>query len=158
MNECTGIKSTLGHFIVTDNIFDLMVEYNSPIHLDNFSDHDPVFVSLDMASCATVDRRLDQSHRPSWARAKANHIENYKNSLRLKLGNINRPHEAMECIEFNCHVHDDVITRYYIDIVNAMKTAGLECIPKHRKRAKAGWAEYVAPAREKSLFWHRVWG
>ena len=156
-NEWTGVKTTLDHFIVTDNLFSLLSEYFSPDEIDNFSDHDPVFMSLNLALNTSVDRKVHEGARPSWTRASDVHLSNYKNLLRERMAGITIPFEAVQCVNSRCSFHEEVIAQYYTDIVNAMKSSAADCIPKHKKRAKAGWTEFVSPARDQSIFWHKLW-
>ncbi|ELT91948.1 hypothetical protein CAPTEDRAFT_216480 [Capitella teleta] len=46
---------------------------------------------------------------------------------------------------------------YYGRLIDAMKSAASECIPRQRKKALAGWSEVVTPYRNKSIFWNKVW-
>ena len=156
-NEHSNVRSLLDHFIVTDNLFNMLSGYSSVDDIDNFSDHNPVMLSLNLASRVMVERQVQLGARPSWARASDHHVNRYKESLRERLAQIRIPNEVIECTNFHCDEHDEVIVRYYSEIINAMKTSAANCIPKFKKRAKAGWAEFVSPAREKSLFWHRIW-
>jgi len=57
--------------------------------------------------------------------------------------------------------HYDALNDYMAAISNACADACMKAVPraseKQVDRRIAGWSEYVAPVREKSLFWHQLW-
>ena len=73
------------------------------------------------------------------------------------------PLDALLCKDFHCrhasHFHD--ITKYASDLTAACAAATEATIPstcdRHSNGRIPGWSEHVGPAREKSLFWHRIW-
>ncbi|ELU17001.1 hypothetical protein CAPTEDRAFT_201883 [Capitella teleta] len=58
---------------------------------------------------------------------------------------------------WDCSSHSTEIDTYYGRLIDAMKSAASECIPRQRKKALAGWSEVVTPYRNKSIFWNKVW-
>ena len=58
--------------------------------------------------------------------------------------------------------HAEELDKYTNDITQACLTAAYCSIPttgagSGGQRRVPGWAEYVAPARDESLFWHKIW-
>ncbi|ELT89931.1 hypothetical protein CAPTEDRAFT_217996 [Capitella teleta] len=80
-----------------------------------------------------------------------------KEILRAKLHALAIPVDALACNEFECRVHSEVLRNYYSEIMNAIISSVERAIPKQRKRALAGWSEYVSPYKEKAMFCHLIW-
>ena len=86
----------------------------------------------------------------------------YHESLRTYLSEISLPTEVLLCHNtVCCHAeHDEKLSLYARNILEACLLAGETHIPVTRPASTArvpGWTEYVAPYREKSLFWHHIW-
>jgi hypothetical protein len=130
--------------------------------IDNRSDHNPIFMHLSI----NYDRFSITPHvftsRLVWQRASNEDKVLYQESLRTYLSKITLPTEVLLCHNTECcHAeHDEKSSLYARNILEACLLAGETHIPVTRPASMArepGWTEYVAPYREKSLFWHHMW-
>ena len=101
--------------------------------------------------------------RPSWDKADALHIEQYKKLLQNNLSNIAIPSAACLCDDVLCNSDDHVasLNRYAAQITEACHRSVKDTIPRTKPRSKSGcipgWTEFVAPLRARSIFWHNLW-
>ena len=154
----------LDHFLVSGTIFSRSVVNAYAIHdVDNTSDHDPVVLQLSLeARCLKFTDKMHVS-QVSWVKATEADIDNYQVDLGCRLRAIHIPVDALLCKDLRCrhesHFHD--ITKYASDLTAACAAAAEATIPstcdRHYNGRIPGWSEHVGPAREKSLFWHRIW-
>jgi len=129
----------------------------------NTSDHDPLFMMLDISVARlNVDKRAFTS-RPSSNKATEAHIAAYKSLLRCKLSAVSVPREALSCNDLHCRnsTHTDSINNYVSVLAETLQESASVTIPCTRRRGEGGcipgWTEQVAPLREKSVFWHQLW-
>ena len=69
------------------------------------------------------------------------------------------------CCDVTCqqNTHHISIENYTLDVLEAMESAGHECLPlvvTKQKRGKStipGWNEHVKPFSEESKFWYQMW-
>ena len=154
---------TLDHFIVSGTLFDVAVDGTSVLHRgDNLSDHDPVFLQLNLNSRFLSLTEHVSSARPAWYKADERDINSYKTALVNHLALIAVPVEAAICRNVMCTdpSHVSGINMYANQIIEACISATAVAIPKtcmHDPKRVPGWSEYVEPTRQKSLFWHRMW-
>jgi len=79
------------------------------------------------------------------------------------LHNIDLPYAALLRSDFMCSKcdHRNAISLYAEAITDGCLSAADSCIPRTCHPHKSGriprWTERVAPFREKSLFWHKLW-
>jgi hypothetical protein len=154
----------LDHFLLSGVLFDTSVDDVNVVHcIENTSDHDPLFLHLNIATECTANSGRLRVDRIAWYKADSIAIERYKSVLIDKLSDINVPCDALLCRDVLCcnaaHVTD--LDRYSRDIYEACLFAANDAIPHvasgNAKRPVPGWTEFVEPAREKSLFWHNIW-
>jgi hypothetical protein len=154
---------TLDHFIVSGTLFDAAVDSTSVLHRgDNLSDHDPVFLRLNLNSRFFSLTEHVSTERPAWYKADERDIHSYKTALVNHLVIIAVPVEAAACRNVMCTdpSHVSGINTYTNQITEACIAATADAIPKTCMRDPKrvpGWSEYVEPTRQKSLFWHRMW-
>jgi endonuclease/exonuclease/phosphatase family metal-dependent hydrolase len=157
--------SVLDHFILSGTLYDECISSAFVLHeVDNVSDHDPVFMSLGMdAKLIALSTRVF-TPRVSWAKASDKDLNNYRSALSQNLVLIGLPAEALLCTNMCCRNagHHSAIGHYAEAITSACLSAAESCIPhtsdRHYGSGRVpGWNEWVAPKREKSIFWHRLW-
>ncbi|ELU14772.1 hypothetical protein CAPTEDRAFT_209997 [Capitella teleta] len=158
VNDFSAARSLIDHFLVSENVYDGIRRYGVRHDGDNLSDHCPILLelSIDVQYSAITETR-PPNRKPSWHRAKSTNLLRYREILRAKLHALAIPVDALACNEFECGVHSEVLRNYYSEIMNAIISSAERAIPKQRKRALAGWSEYVSPYKEKAMFWHRIW-
>jgi hypothetical protein len=155
--------SIIDHFIVSEALFDEAITRMYVKHeIDNRSDHDPIFMhlSIDYDRFSITPRAF--TSRLVWQRASNKDKMSYQESLRTYLSEISLPTEVLLCHNtVCCHAeHDERLSLYARNILEACLLAGETHISVTRPASMArvpGWTEYVAPYREKSLFWHHIW-
>ena len=82
----------------------------------------------------------------------------YKQVLHEALCVVDIPFDAMLCRDNDCVIHGDSINRYFEQLIECCERAASVAIPKYKKNKRvAGWSEFVAPFKDKSIFWHRMW-
>jgi len=131
--------------------------------VDNTSDHDPICMVLYINVALLIDVKRAYTPQPSWNKANINDIENYKSLLRLKLAEIKVPTAAICCSDYCCKNNDhfESINLYVSQLADACLQSAEKTIPFTRRRGERGcipgWTEQIAPLRDKSMFWHRMW-
>jgi len=156
--------SCIDHFIVSDVLFQSAVLQQHVLHdVDNTSDHDPLFMMLDISVARLNVGKRAFTSRPSWNKATEAHIAAYKSLLRCKLSAVSVPREALSCNDLHCRnsTHTDSINNYVSVLAETLQESASVTIPCTRRRGEGGcipgWTEQVAPLREKSVFWHQLW-
>ncbi|ELT87892.1 hypothetical protein CAPTEDRAFT_196324 [Capitella teleta] len=149
-------ESTLDHFFVSDMIFPDISSYFSLHEGDNLSDHSLLVMRLKVG--CQYHQFNTRSNRPSnaWHRASDNSIAEYKRVLALLLTEIPIPDAALRCPDPEYCSHREAIALYSVSINAACMAAAEACIPPAKKKKISGWAEHVAPFKEKSVIWHRI--
>jgi len=103
------------------------------------------------------------TNKPAWYKATTEHISLYKATLRCNLAKMSLPVSVLLCNDFMCKdcQHADILNKYSNDIIQCCLDAAQSSIPSTSPRVDSktipGWNEYVAPAREKAIFWHNIW-
>jgi hypothetical protein len=163
VNSCMNYFHTLDHFTVSGMLINVAVDGTSVLHRgDNLSDHDPVFLRLNLNSRFISLTEHVSSARSAWYKVDERAIDSYKTALVNHFALIAVPVEAAICRNVMCTdpSHVSGINTHANQIIEACISATSETIPKtciHDPKRVPGWSEYVEPARQKSLFWHRMW-
>ena len=154
-------RSTVDHFLVTNNMFASISKYKSLFLVDDFSDHVPLKLELDINT--NYDDEVSRAHTSSTAWHKCTSIQKqeYVQKLDNLLLQINIQHEAITCNKVNCTRHNGFIEKLYHDIIKYCIAAD-DILPKtnpkqEKKDSVAGWNEYVSDNRKNALFWHQYW-
>jgi hypothetical protein len=100
--------------------------------------------------------------RPSWSKAADEYKSVHRQTLHDNLAAITVPSGALLCRRIDCRDadHTDAINLYIRYITEACLLAADGAVPHvspPNNNAVHGWNDYVAPYREKSLFWLHVW-
>jgi len=84
-------------------------------------------------------------------------------TLRSNLHDVHLPVNTLVCHNINCSdtTHIASLYKFVDDISNTCLSAADSTLP-HTSRCGSegripGWTEVVAPARDKSIMWHRIW-
>jgi len=125
--------SVTDHFILSGTLFDDCVERVVVSHdVDNTSDHDPIFLHLNLAvNNAKVSTRVF-TPRVSWVKASVHDYDKYRSVLSHKLYNIDLPYAALLCSDFMCSKcdHKNAISLYAEAITDACLSVADSCIPR----------------------------
>ena len=102
------------------------------------SDHRPLhlcltsFVSNTLASTKSITPKRELTHC-DWSKVTPTMVDVYQSLLSESLANINIPVCLVTCHGHCNNVqHDSAIQKYYLDIMNCVKTASEAAIPLHR--------------------------
>ena len=161
--------STIDHFLISDTIQPCVNEA-SVIHLgDNLSNHEPIFLSLNITDITAVtplsntdnQENMAPTFKPCWNKATPQMIDNYKHSLMLNTQNIAIP-EGIWCQDVNCTLdsHRLDIQVYCDSLLLAIDSSTVNFIPpvsKPGEKRKPGWLEFVKPFQEDAQFYYAVW-
>ena len=159
-NDATSARSVIDHFIVSDNLSDLISEYSVTHDGDNLSDHDPIRMAIYAPVEQSAELRNEQQlHRLAWHRATLGDKEAYQGCLRDLLANIRVPYEVLNCDSYVCACieHQAMLDRYYDDLTQAISSASRACIPKRRRKQVAGWTTHVKSHQTDAIFWNSIW-
>ena len=161
---CMHRFSTLDHFLLSPILFDTCVDRIEVSHCaDNTSDHDPLFLRLNLSlSRIELEKHVFRAQL-SWSTATEKDLNSYRNNLIQNLNTIPIPHAALLCHNMKCidKHHYNEINQYLSDITTSLTVAGHANIPYTTNRKNSGripgWSDEVEPLRQKSLFWHNIW-
>jgi hypothetical protein len=161
-SKANGERSTIDHFLVSENLYDNVSTYHSIHEGDNFSDHSPLLLNLSGIDVKQDgEEHVDGRSRVLWSKATEDENLNYKTCLDRLLQNINIPATVTRCNNVNCTIHRAEIDQLYEDIVAACLESSSECIPSSVFKEKVGtipgWNEFVSRDRDTAMFWHRLW-
>ena len=156
--------STLDNFLISPYLFyNFFRSLNVSHDCDNTSDHDLICLSVNLpVDCVSV-KLSDDINKPrvSWSKVKPDHIECYRSSLSVNLKSIYLPVSVFLCTDVHCKnaEHRKLLESFASGLIDVCHRTGLDTFP-HAKGPSSrvpGWTEFVAPYREKSLFWHSLW-
>ena len=161
-SKINGRKSFIDHFVISDNLRDKLVTFNSIDSVLNPSDHIAI-KCLFKLNLSYSESRCDTSHndRPVWDSASDYDIQLYKECLNNYLLNIPLPLELIHCNNFKCKSHQKDISDFHNSIVDALARACIDSIPLSKAKNKAkvvpGWNDNVEHYFQTALFWHKAW-
>jgi hypothetical protein len=161
-SKVTGDRSTLDHFLVTENLYQYITNYQSIHAGDNLSDHSVLSMSLDIPITHYMEETKNLSGKVSWQKASNHDICNYQETLDSLLSSIDVPWGALECCDYLCVDHNMEIENFHDKIIDACLEASFTCIPvsKHaneQSKPIPGWHDYVERYKEQAIFWHNIW-
>ena len=153
--------STVDHFLLSPNLANTVVKYETVFQHNNFSDHLPVILTLD------IDIKYQKTHKkefkPSvaWHKCEETNIENYKENTDNLLLLINPMQDALTCKDRKCIIHNEQIHQLHKQIIEVCNKASNACLPhttgKNSRKVVPGWNEYVKEHAENAKVWHDVW-
>ena len=159
-SKASGARSVIDHFIVSQNILDL-IDYVDVVHDgDNLSDHSVLNIKLSLAVEYFVDSPCGMFTSVKWDKANIEDLNVYKSNLDRNLANIVIPWDAVHCNDFFCCKHSSDIQKFHDDLISICIQSSSNCIPstKYRNRTSVpGWNDYVKEHRDNAIFWHNIW-
>ena len=95
--------SCIDHFVVSENLYQNAIKEQFVLHdVDNTSDHEPLCRTFKLSVLQLKMSSLEYKPRPSWSRANAQCITDYKETLRVKLNNIAVSKDVLLCSNVMC--------------------------------------------------------
>lgn len=128
---------------------------------DNFSDHLPLYFSLDLSVTTTPLESTPPSGcsglKVDWPKVTAEDIDRYCNSLSASFPSISP--QMVDCTDPNCQVHLEDIDSTCEQILSCLSSSACLCFPKKCRRTKTvpGWNDHARPLRSAAVFWNNVW-
>jgi endonuclease/exonuclease/phosphatase family metal-dependent hydrolase len=158
-SKITGHKSTLDHFIVSENLFPHITSYWVTHIGTNLSDHSDVHLRLNIPTSYLAEDVVDPTLKIKWDLASPKHVLEYQEKLDYLLSQINVPYETIYCTDVHCNFHCTNIQEFYDAIVKACIEAASCTIPMSHGACPqvTGWNEHVEGFKQQALFWHNVW-
>jgi len=156
-----GTKSTIDHFIVSDNLYEYVSYVNSTHDVENLSDHSVLSVGFNI-TVENVHIVVHEEAKLLWANASDDNINQHKANLDKQLINIEMYAEALYCKDFMCTQHRKYLESFHDEIISCCINAS-KCIPAKNgvklssRKPVAGWKEHVAPYKSEALYWHYMW-
>ena len=153
-----GAKSTIDHFMVTNNLSNTCINISCDHHANNLSDHSALTVRFNM-NYEEHKTEVAPQNKLLWCQASESELSQYRDKLDKLLDNIELPDPALYCTDLFCKDHNEDIQLFHDNIINACINAS-DIIPQSSKSSKKripGWNEYVAPFKESAFFWHKIW-
>ena len=157
-NSWNHARSTIDHFIISENLGSSFVRQWCIHEGDNLSDHSPLFLEINIPADHVVESHSAHVPRPNWKLASDRDIIAYKMILSEELSGIDIPFDALFCRNSDCTRHAAHVDRYFEELTQCCLRAAQAAIPFSRAcRRVAGWSERVAPYKDRSILWHRIW-
>ena len=153
--------STIDHFMVTPNLSEFIIKYDTLETVKIFSDHIPVIMqmNIDIEYLQTIKKSI--SPTVSWTQSTKEHISKYQCEIDKQLDKIELDYEVFTCRNTQCGIHNDQTKIWFTEVIKILLDASEISLPmtgnKHKPKTIPGWNEYVKPKLETSLFWHNIW-
>ena len=153
--------STIDHFMVTPNLSDFIIDYETLDTVRNFSDHIPIIMkmNIDIEYLQTVKRTILPT--VSWTTCTKEQILRYQCGIDKKLDEIELDFNIFSCRDTKCEIHSEQIKSWFDEIVKIILDSSATSLPmtgnKQNPKTVPGWNEFVKPKLETSLFWHNIW-
>ena len=164
-NHTLGHQSSIDHFIISRNVFDVLTDACIIFDPTNPSSHNVIqltFKCLDNElPLGYVELKSEQVRKCAWDKATPVQIENYRQMLESDLSAIKLNSSLINCNDITCklpeHLHsiDDLCAT----IIDCCLETGYGSIPliQNKNNSIPGWSEHAKLEKEQSLFWHWVW-
>ena len=162
LSKINGHQSFIDHFVISDNLRDKVLNFESIDNIKNPSDHIAIKCYLDLSIYYNAPS-LNTSHieRPVWDSVSDVDLNHYKECLNNLLLSIPIPTELLECNNNMCKNHSNEISEFHDNIVWALITACSNSIPVSKCKSNAkvipGWNDNVEHYFRVALFWHNQW-
>ena len=153
--------STVDHFLLSPNLANTVVQYETIFQHNDFSDHFPVILTLDINMKYHKTHKKEFKPSVAWYKCNDANIENYQKDMDNSLLQVNPMHEALTCQNYKCVSHKENIHVLYKEIISICKNSSKASLPHtaNKKDSKIipGWNEYVKEHAENAKMWHDVW-
>ena len=139
-------RSIIDHFLLTDNLYNMISEYKVVHDGDNLSDHSVLQMVLQLPveyinESGVANRQCDR--RIQWRTAQLAHLQQYRYTLDYLLDDVHVPAQTGVGCGQPCEDTISSIESLHDSIVNACLEAGNVAIPRRNKRQRAsplfGW-------------------
>ena len=160
--------SKIDHFFWSENFNDGVEEAGVIHHIDNTSDHNPIFCVLESLDIEEeVAEAPKAKPKPSWKKATSEDKTRYSDQLSKKMEEVEIPKSVIECKDLHCrdpeHLADlDLLAA---SVLGTVQHVAEETLPvsgggrsgREKEKRVPGWKEEVEPFRDKTYFWSQIW-
>ena len=118
--------------MLSTRLYDTCVEcINVQHNVDNISDHDPIFIRMNLSCNRNSSSTRTFKPHLSWVKATTDDLNCYRDNLSSNLKSISIPYSVLLCHDMKCKdcQHYDAINQYLNDITEACLSAGHSNIP-----------------------------
>ena len=162
-SDINGVKSTLDHFVISNELSDCINKHCIIEAIENRSDNIPLCVDVTLPIIKSNIK--DARHfipKPRWHAVTSTSLSDYKLTLDELLCKLDIPDDVSSCSNLFCEVHTSFISSLHKQIVSSLVTAAQESITftqpySKPNRTHPGWNEFVKPFQSEVLDWHSVW-
>ena len=162
--SCTGSRSYIDYLFFSENMCSIVNDFKCFNDGSNLSDHCPLYVDTCISQIRESqidDNNNNENVRFCWDEVTDEHRSAYSDVLEVLLESLYLPESIINCKDYFCEIHRDIIVEFLNDIIEAINVATFLTIPVHSKNSKSsivpGWNKYVKFYKEKSIFWNNVW-
>ena len=154
--------SVIDHFVSSQGLYNAISEAGVIHSGENTSNHSAIFLKLKVGELDFSMEETSEQPRISWNKANIEAHNKYRTTLKTKLDGLVLP-VCESCTNLKCKVHNESIEEYTMEVMEAIESAGKECLPSVGKMrgtstgVVAGWSEHVKPFAQESKFWSSVW-
>ena len=161
-----SFTSTIDHFMLCENLSEVVTDAGVLHLVDNFSDHCPVYCQFPVSSFSLLPTKpVNYTPRPSWAKASEEDKNRFVTNLTESLNNMTVEECLVSCNDVHCKEksHHEACDKLLVDVLEQIDKQSGECLtPKisHRKKRKKPitlWNEEVEPFKKDAQFWNSVW-
>lgn len=143
------------------NICDAIKVYESLFIHNNFSEHIPVFLKLDINISYTQMAKDSRIRKTNWDKWDAETLENYKSCIDNRISQLNYNSDALSCQNIKCNLHSDHISHLYDCMIEICDDASNKYLPKTgdiniKEKRIPGWNEKVKPYLDKLLLFNSM--
>ena len=153
--------STVDHFLISPNLANTVVKYETVFQHNDFSDHFPVMLTLDINIKYQKTHKKEFKPSVAWHKCDETNIENYKENMDNSLMQINPMQDALTCTDYKCIIHNEHIHQLHNKLIDICNKASKACLPhtssNNYRKIVPGWNEYVKEHAENAKVWHDVW-
>jgi len=157
--------SYVDHFSSSKRVYDSVIEYNVVHSGQNTSDHEPIYVKLNVGELEVTLENITKPAVPSWTKATENDRNSCINTMAELLDSISIP-DCVKCVKTSCTQHNEQIEDYCLEVLEAIEKSAKTSLPatttsssktKNKRHNIPGFNEFVRPLKEESIFYHSLW-
>jgi hypothetical protein len=163
-SKANNVRSTIDHFVCTNNMWQSIIDYTVVHDMENPSDHSVIALHTCLPISHSPSSDTHRVASPRWNKATLEDIGNYQQALDNILSQLLLPSDTLSCNDLQCSVakHRNDIDGLVDSITDACLMAATMTIPQtdsgeHKHKVVPGWREQVEPHRQTALFWHSIW-
>ena len=135
--------STLDHFLISPNLVNVVLNYDTIFSHNDFSDHFPIMLTLNVDNEHLSSSKKVYKACVAWHRCNDTNLHSYTQEIDKKLSQINPQYESLKCRNYKCEIHKDYIQELHDSIINICCESSINAYHVHLliKVEKYFWLE-----------------